>query len=516
MAPRFDACPSCGEADKSCPSSCPSPRWLPNPKQERFLTSPVFEGCTGGAKGGAKSEALLVGALQGTAHPRYVALLLRREREQTKRTLLKRSKELYPALGGRWYQGAWCWEFPSGARIEINGCDNEKDVERYQGMQELSYLGLDELTHFLRSQYLYLLSCVRSAAGLPLSIRSATNPGSQGHDWVLARFAPWLYPRPGEPWADPGFLGPWAHDGEVLWYRTTSGEAGSEVVCGRHDHEPSCEACAPGAPCAVHRPRSRQFIKSFVSDNPFLAGTTYEANLHSLDPLERARFLGGNWMIRAEPGIYFDRRTIPALDVVPGAVLCRVRYWDRAATAANAKGAARAAWTAGVRMALLTTGLIVIEHVDRGQWGPGEVDARILSRAKDDPHGTLVAIEKDGGQAGKSQAYYDARMLAGRDFVLPPPVADKPTRMKPFSSQCRAGNVALVRGPWNDAYWRELETCPMGLWDQIDSSSGGLIQLLQLQEQLVAQRRAAALQEALARTSHGPRTVDGGSPRLSW
>lgn len=518
MTSRFDPCPTCGEKDKSCAVGCATPRWIPNPKQEQFLSSGAFELCTGGAKGGAKSEGLLIGSLHGIDHPRYVGLLLRREREQTKRTLLRRSKELFPALGGRWYQGGWAWEFPSGARIEINGCDNERDVERYQGMQELSYLGLDELTHFLRSQYLYLISCVRSAAGLPLSVRAATNPGSQGHDWVLARFAPWLYPRPGEPWSDPAYLGPWADDGEVLWYRTTTGDAGTETPCARDEHEPSCERCAPRAPCPVHQPRSRQFIKSFVTDNPFLAGTAYEANLHSLDPLERARFLGGNWMIRAEPGVYFDRRTIAILDAAPAPVLCRLRYWDRASTAATDKGAKRAAWTAGVRMAMLTTGLILIEHVDRGQWDPGAVDARILARANDDPQGSVIALEKDGGQAGTSQAYYDARMLAGREFVLPPPVADKTTRMKPFSAQCRAGNVALLRGPWNEPYLRELEGCPMGLWDQIDSSSGGLIQLLKLQEQLVALRRAAALRDALQKAASSPRQggVDGGPLRMRW
>lgn len=516
-APRFDPCPACGETERSCPPSCPSPRWLPNEKQERFLASSAYELCTGGAKGGAKSEGLLVGALQFIGSPRYVGLLLRREREQTKRTLLKRSKELYPALGGRWYQGAWCWEFPGGARIEINGCDNERDVERYQGMQELSFVGFDELTHFLRSQYLYMLSCVRSAAGLPLVARAATNPGSLGHDWVLARFAPWLYPRPGEPWADPSYLGPWADDGQVLWYRTTEGTHGTEVVCARHEHEPTCERCEPGAPCAIHRPRSRQFIKSFVSDNPFLAGTSYEANLQTLDVLARAQLYGGNWMIRAEPGQFFNRGTIAILDSMPGSVLCRLRYWDRAATDAKSKKAKGAAWTAGVRLAMLTTGLIVVEHVDRGQWDPGAVDARILARANDDPPGTLIAIEKDGGQAGVSQAYYDARALAGRDFVLPPPVADKPTRMRPFSAQARAGNVALLRGPsWNEAYLRELEGCPMGLWDQIDSSSGGLIQLLKLQEQLAQLRRAEALRDALSKASPRTRTLDGGPTRLTW
>ncbi len=34
---------------------------------------------------------------------------------------------------------------------------------------------------------------------------------------------------------------------------------------------------------------------------------------------------------------------------------------------------------------------------------------------------------------------------------------DKAMRFAPFSSQCKAGNVLFVKGPWNDRVYNELE-----------------------------------------------------------
>jgi predicted phage terminase large subunit-like protein len=482
--------------DASTIASSKAPKsWTPNRGQELVLRSGAYELLHGGGKGSGKSDALLIGALRWVGHPRYRALLLRREWKQAERTLFARSKDIYPRLGAYWLDKRHAWIFPSGAEIEINGCDNEGDTNRYFGLPDLCFLGIDQLEHFTRAMYLELISCVRSSAGLPLRIRSSANPGNIGHEWIVERWAPWVHPRPGQPWHDPSYDGAYADSGDPLWFRTTAGPDGEEVLCARHDHEPECEEdprCAPRAPCPVHQPRSRVYVHGDVKDNSFLRGTAYEANLHSLDPLERERYLGGNWMVREKAGIYFSRSTIPVMDhMPPGQVLARVRYFDRAGT--DAKDASSGtAWTAGARMSILSTGLIVVEHVTRGQWGPGEVDQAIQTTGRSDPQGTVICVEKDPGQAGKSQAYYDSRLLAGLEFILPRPQGDKRMRMRPFSAQARSGNVILLRGPWNEPFLRELEDCPNGKWDQIDSASGGFLQLLRLQERVGAEARSRA------------------------
>ena len=53
---------------------------------------------------------------------------------------------------------------------------------------EYQVVCLDELTTFEEYQYTYMLSRVRSAKGLPVRIRAATNPGGIGHEWVMRRW----------------------------------------------------------------------------------------------------------------------------------------------------------------------------------------------------------------------------------------------------------------------------------------------------------------------------------------
>src|SRR5215468_11952367 len=49
------------------------------------------------------------------------------------------------------------------------------------------------------------------------------------------------------------------------------------------------------------------------------------------------------------------------------------------------------------------------------------------------------------------------------------------TRFGPFSSQCRAGNVKIRRGPWNEELFRVLEGFPdIAHDDEVDACSGAL------------------------------------------
>ena len=52
---------------------------------------------------------------------------------------------------------------------------------------------------------------------------------------------------------------------------------------------------------------------------------------------------------------------------------------------------------------------------------------------------------------------------------------DKLTRFGPFSSQCRAGNVKIRRGLWNEELFRILEGFPdLAHDDEVDACSGAL------------------------------------------
>src|SRR5271156_1933677 len=78
-------------------------------------------------------------------------------------------------------------------------------------------------------------------------------------------------------------------------------------------------------------------------------------------------------------------------------------------------------------------------------------------------------------QAGKSQALHLVRTLSAFTVPPAPESGDKLTRFGPFSSQCRAGNVKIRRGSWNEELFRVLEGFPdLAHDDEVDACSGAL------------------------------------------
>ncbi len=117
-------------------------------------------------------------------------------------------------------------------------------------------------------------------------------------------------------------------------------------------------------------------------------------------------------------------------------------------------------------------GRIYIEDVERGQWSPGKVEQKVKSRAKGDGYDVEVDIPQDPGQAGKAQVSAFARLLHGFKIRSSPETGSKEDRAKPLAAQVEAGNVYLVRGPWNDAFVNEAAMFPAGQYkDQIDAAS---------------------------------------------
>jgi predicted phage terminase large subunit-like protein len=444
--------------------------WRPHAIQRRFLACGADEALAGGAAGGGKSASLLMGALRFVHEPTYRALLLRRTFPELEESLWGKSQLIYEQLGGVPNHGKHYWRFPSGARIWFRSIEHEKDVLRFKS-DEYQYIAFDELTSFTEFQYVYLHSRLRSAAGLPCLMRGGTNPGDVGHDWVLKRWAPWLY-APGVHTDE--YEGPYAQPGEVLWFsRDASG------------HETVVPRGTAGA-------RSRAFFPARVADNPTLLKNDpeYVDRLQMLDRVSRAQLLDGDWMARAEPGELFRREWFEKKLVArgPGKLAkARVRYWDRAATEGQ-KTSGRASvkntgpdWTAGVLMSRDVHGRIFVEDVVRFQGSPLDVENRIRATAEADKeeHGDVrIVLEQDPAAAGKFEVdQYIRRVLQGFNVHAVPARGDKVVRAKPLSAQCEHGNVYLVRGPWNEVWLAEHELFPQGKKDQVDASSGAYSQL---------------------------------------
>jgi len=169
-------------------------RWCPHdphPKQAEFLAKVGIEVLYGGAASGGKSDALLMAALQYVNTPGYAALLLRRTYQDLALpgAIMDRSHTWLSGTEAHWDGEKHRWRFPSGASLSFGYLDTERDKYRYQGA-ELQFIGVDELTQFPKSWYLYLFSRLRRLKNseVPIRMRGATNPGGIGHKWVKERF----------------------------------------------------------------------------------------------------------------------------------------------------------------------------------------------------------------------------------------------------------------------------------------------------------------------------------------
>lgn len=233
--------------------------WTPQPRQAEFMSRPEFEVFYGGAAGGGKSDALVVEALRQVHIPHYKGLLMRKTYPECKEIIdksLNIYKRAYPRA--RYNSTEHRWTFPSGAKVDFGSLQHESDKLKYQG-QAYDYIGLDELTHFLESEYVYLISrCRPNGEGTVCYIRATGNPGGVGHQWVKDRFVTIAEPNT-TVWID------------VDW------------------QDPSGKV--------TRRRLSRRFVPSSVFDNQALMDNDpmYVARLASLPEAEKMALLYGDW-----------------------------------------------------------------------------------------------------------------------------------------------------------------------------------------------------------------------------
>ena len=147
-----------------------------------------------------------------------------------------------------------------------------------------------------------------------------------------------------------------------------------------------------------------------------------------------------------------------------------VRYWDKAATEG---GGAR---TAGVLLCRSKVGHYYVVDVIKGQWATTKRNNIIAETAKRDREifgKVTIYLEQEGGSGGIDSYKETARVLAGYTIRKDSPSGAKLSRLGPFEGQSGAGNVSIVRGPWNWDWMDELTAVPnSAYWDQADATSG--------------------------------------------
>jgi len=453
--------------------------WRPHPApgggigpQGIALRSSARELLFGGSAGGGKSNLLVAGPLRYIHEPTFRGILFRNTFDEIQKISDQEARPIYGALGGV-PKGGTEWNFPSGARIYLSYLARDEDAYKHQGAA-YQYIGFDELTHYTPFQYRYLFSRLRGKNGIPLEIRATCNPEP---GWVKQRWAPWVD-------RSETYTGIRAESGQTLWYVT--------------DDDGTERYVEKGTPHAL----SRCFVRSRLSDNPSL-GVEYEAQLKSMEPVQRARLLEGDWEADYTPGLLFRRGMFPVKDAVPPQAI-RVRAWDLAATEEKL-GAPRTLKPDAKNDPDYSVGLLYgwapnfgffIEHVERVRGRPEVVRRTVETITNQDAarygRGAVVTvIPQDPGQAGKAQAMAYADMLSAHRVMIIRPSGSKVQRAGPASATAENAGITLLRGPWNEAFLAEAEQFPKGGHDdQIDTLSDGHMAVAQIRGSHIASKSA--------------------------
>lgn len=232
-------------------------------EQCHFLADTTEEAFYGGQAGGGKSDALLMASLQyatddyiitddnGREYNPYKALLIRRTLDDLDmpNAIMDRAKQWllpFEETGDLIFKDQKKqFRFSNGATLTFRYLYHDKHLNKYQGA-EFDFVGFDELTQFTEKQYTYLHSRLRESSDseIPGRMRSASNPGGIGHDWVKKRFVDKNSPLP--------------------------------------------------------------FISSAYTDNMYINQEKYSARLDKLDNLTRQQLKFGNWDIVLSSGLLMD------------------------------------------------------------------------------------------------------------------------------------------------------------------------------------------------------------------
>lgn len=269
--------------------------------QEQFLSSSADIAIYGGAAGGGKSWALLLEGLRHIDNPSFAAVFFRRTTVQIRNPggLWDESMKLYGLVGATPNASVLEWKFHKGAKVKFAHLEHAKTVLEWQGAQ-VPLLCFDELTHFTKEQFFYLLSRNRSMCGVRPYVRATCNPDADS--WVADLIAWWIDQRTGLPIA--------SRAGRIRWFVVVN----DEMVWA--DSRERLKELYPNS-----EPKSLTFIPAKLSDNRKLmdADPGYLANLMALPKAERGRLLDGNWKVRAD-GTIFKRghfRLWPANAALP-------------------------------------------------------------------------------------------------------------------------------------------------------------------------------------------------------
>ncbi len=416
----------------------------------------------GGAAGGGKTFALLFEALRYHKKKNYDVIIFRKHitHINTPGGLYDASYKLFSKFNARCVKHHNTFYFDEfKSKIKLAHLERDDRVYKYDG-SEIPLICFDELTHFSKFQFFYLLSRNRSSIGIRPYIRATCNPDPDS--WVRD-FIDFYLDKNGYAIENRcGMIRYFInYNDEIHWF--SSKQKAKDLF-------PSLE------------PKSFTFINSNVYDNKILLkeNPEYISNLQNLNRVEGGRLLNGNWNIRPKPGDFFNRVNFEKVDFLPFFERT-VRSWDFAFTKPS-QANSDPDYTVGIKIGLSKENVYYIIDMIRFRESPALVERNFRNIASQDGHKTIIRIPKDAG--GMAIGYvHNLHNSLKKDNLrykikIESVSKSKEERASLACTDVKNNNVKILKAKWNDTFLNELEGFPIGKHDDIvDAFSDGITEL---------------------------------------
>ena len=229
-------------------------------KQYKFLSADRKHVGFGGARGGGKSWSVRTKAkILAATYSGIKILIVRRTYPELVNNHINQLRDELHGLA-RYNKSEKIFTFPNGSSIKFGYCNNDKDLDQYQGA-EYDVIFLDEATQLQEMWIKKITACVRGVNDFPKRIYYTCNPGGASHGYFKRLFIDKRY-----------------EDGEV--------------------------------------PEDYCFIQALVTDNKALMASQpdYIKQLEALPPKLREAWLYGRWDI-FEGQFFEDFRATPDIEL---------------------------------------------------------------------------------------------------------------------------------------------------------------------------------------------------------
>lgn len=245
-------------------------RWSPNPgPQTQAYLSEADVLLYGGEPGGGKTQLLL-----GLAFNEHRESMIFRRKYTDLDRIIRDALKIHGSREGFNGSAPPKLKLDDDRIISFRAAQNVGDEQSTMG-DGRDFLGIDEATHFAKSQIQFLMGWVRTNhPGQRTRTVLATNPPLAAEGlWVVEMFAPWLdpqYPKPAKP-------------GELRW--VISDEDGNDRWVDGPNPVPMNGRLV--------KPKSRTYIPASMDDNPYYVDSDYRRELDAMPEPFRSILMGG-------------------------------------------------------------------------------------------------------------------------------------------------------------------------------------------------------------------------------